>query len=700
MNIYLFVIFFTFLLATLYWYFFFKRNINKEWLFMFLYLLFSAIWMVFYYIYFSSIDDVVLLKTLSKVWYWSWIPCVFSFLLFIKYFKKNEAIAFDKSMGFMLFVYVSLMIIYCYTDLIIEWVVFDNSYWIYREIYWPLYPITYVFYGFFLVWIIPITKNRLLLLSSLDKKRLINIVFSTFMTIASLVVLQLILPLFWIWIFERQVIVIYLIYILYIYQTFRKYYFSTLFYWFWRISAFFLSAFFAIGLLSFIKYTLSQLELWNFHNYWNIDTTYNNSIDAVLVIIMYSMFHRFFSKIFLNDSWINKLKDDLNDFKKNISQITNFQKLNRIIQNEICWLFKAKNSYLIFFNEANLSAFQYFFETNKKNPLFINDAVFIEDTIEDKDRELFRGELNPDMYLIFPLYNPKNKCIWVFVLWWKLFGDFYTKSEIDLLISFTFFLEIHIKYIRTYTEMIDLSRNLDSRVDQKTIEYNSLINKQKEFISMISHEIRSPIWSTIFQVDSIINDIDNKKSSLMDTRNSIHNIWDQLANIWELLKKLFSVQYFDTRDVILLKEKVLIWNLLEKEFDIYSRMYENITFIKNISPAVWFVNIDKIHFHQVITNLLENAIKFADPIDPIIIIECECIEWEKFRINIEDNGPWYWDIDPSVLFEKYAKGQHSKLWLWMWLYLCKRIVTMHSWDIVIHHGKILKWASFVIEVPI
>jgi signal transduction histidine kinase len=49
--------------------------------------------------------------------------------------------------------------------------------------------------------------------------------------------------------------------------------------------------------------------------------------------------------------------------------------------------------------------------------------------------------------------------------------------------------------------------NLDKKVDEKTIEYNNLINKQKEFISMISHEIRSPISSAIFQSDSMIDDL-------------------------------------------------------------------------------------------------------------------------------------------------------------------------------------------------
>lgn len=120
------------------------------------------------------------------------------------------------------------------------------------------------------------------------------------------------------------------------------------------------------------------------------------------------------------------------------------------------------------------------------------------------------------------------------------------------------FLALHIKYLSTYKKIQDYSLQLDQRIDDKTIEYNDLINQQKEFISMISHEIRSPIGSTIFQLDNLMDDIDTRKISPIDFKKNIQNISEQLMNIGELLKKLFSIQYFDTRDVVLLKEKIQI----------------------------------------------------------------------------------------------------------------------------------------------
>lgn len=218
----------------------------------------------------------------------------------------------------------------------------------------------------------------------------------------------------------------------------------------------------------------------------------------------------------------------------------------------------------------------------------------------------------------------------------KPLGDFYTINEIDILQELVSFLELQMKYIKTYGQIRDLSVNLDKKVDEKTMEYNNLINRQKEFISVISHEIKSPIASAIFQADSILDEID--KGIAPDAlKSEVSMLNDQLIRTGDLLAKLFSIQYFDTNHVTLFREKVQISRMLETEYEVYSRMHENIAFINKISPDMGFVEVDRIQFQQVITNLLGNAVKFLDKPNPTISLSAEKKD-RKLEISIEDNG--------------------------------------------------------------
>jgi signal transduction histidine kinase len=58
-----------------------------------------------------------------------------------------------------------------------------------------------------------------------------------------------------------------------------------------------------------------------------------------------------------------------------------------------------------------------------------------------------------------------------------------------------------------YLNIQELNVNLDKKIDEKTIEYNILLNKQNDFIAMASHEIKSPLGSCIFQLDYLIEEL-------------------------------------------------------------------------------------------------------------------------------------------------------------------------------------------------
>lgn len=269
--------------------------------------------------------------------------------------------------------------------------------------------------------------------------------------------------------------------------------------------------------------------------------------------------------------------------------------------------------------------------------------------------------------------------------------------ELDAMKDLVFFLEHHIKYLKSFEKIRELSLNLDKKIDEKTIEYNNLINKQKEFIAMISHEIRSPVTSAIFQADSMLDDLNaGNISSLKPELEILNSI---LLKIWDLTTKLFAVQYYDTHNVALYVEEISIVNLLKNEIEVQSHINEDVNFIDRVNIDIGFLKIDKVQFRQVIENLISNAVKFTKGKEGII-----CVTGYKTNtsliVKIEDNGDGFDGIQIEELFDKYSKWNSNMMWLGMWLYLCKKIISMHQGTIHAGFSQEFWWAEFIIEIPI
>jgi K+-sensing histidine kinase KdpD len=268
-----------------------------------------------------------------------------------------------------------------------------------------------------------------------------------------------------------------------------------------------------------------------------------------------------------------------------------------------------------------------------------------------------------------------------------------------LLINITFF-EIIFCYLKRKLIWKENNFNiLNKIVNNKTLQLHTLVNNQKDFISLISHEIKWPIWTSIFQVSCLLDEIKDWNYSEKYIKREIWLLNKQLLKIWDLTNKLFSIEKYEIWKIILRKEKININDLLLYEVAILQKKNPNINFITNIDINIWFLELDKVQIIQVIDNLLNNAVKFSlkDNLKPQIIILTYLKEKSIF-IEIEDNWQEFKNINISNLFEKHETWKWTSIWLWIWLYLCKKIINWHNWEIYAINSKKIWWAKFVIKL--
>jgi len=702
MSIYLLLYFIVGSLIAFIWIYTFKKYWKYSyWKYFFASTFSFFTWLIIYLLSFTITYDKDILLIFSRLLYSIFLLWLYFMLFFIILFNnKNNYL----SKIHIIIVILSLLflIIWVFTPFIIEDLKYSTSKNIYIEKYWILYFLNAILYLISPFLIIIFSYIKLKKLNTINKIRLkyISLWFLTFCLSEWLILV--VFPLFNIWILQKQQILFFIPFIIWTWYSINRYHFINIRIWIWKIITYLLSILLAI-LSTFLIYKsfyyYYKSYAWNLNLiFWKQteDLSEGDLILYILIsILLFILFNKIINNLFKYDTPLNTIINKINRLKQEIPFITNLSDLNKYLETKFKKIFNVK--YLeIKLNISKSSEINKYFSENKLNNLFINDTVFIEEN-KNKFNSKLKEEINTDSYLIFPIKNNKNKLVGTFNIWSKSFKDSYYSEEIELLREFICFLEWHIKYMWIYSEINNLNLYLDQKVDKKTIEYNTLINKQREFIWYISHEVKTPIANSIFQIDCMINDTQDwnyNKDSILKWLNIINS---GLLKSWNLLNKLFEIEKYDINKCKLFKEKVNVNKLLEEEIDIFKKINTSTYFNLDINKKEILLNLDIIQFTQVIDNLINNAIQFSDKEKPIINVEY-FLKSEYIYIVIEDNWTWLKNIDIKSIFDKYATWEGSSVWLWMWLYLCKKIVELHWWTIKADKSKTLWWAKFTIKL--
>ncbi len=207
---------------------------------------------------------------------------------------------------------------------------------------------------------------------------------------------------------------------------------------------------------------------------------------------------------------------------------------------------------------------------------------------------------------------------------------------------------------------------------------------QKEFINVASHELRTPIQPILGLSEVLHAKIkDTEQRQLLDT------ITRNAKRLQRLTDDILDVTKIESQSLKLNKERCNLNDVITNVIDdmIINREFkkENNNGDDNIKleyrPKDIFVEVDRVRVTQVISNLLNNAIKFTKEGKITITIEKKDNE-EVAVISIKDTGI---GIDSEVfpkLFSKFASKSYQGTGLG--LFICKSIVEAHD-------GKI--WAE-------
>jgi len=249
-----------------------------------------------------------------------------------------------------------------------------------------------------------------------------------------------------------------------------------------------------------------------------------------------------------------------------------------------------------------------------------------------------------------------------------------------------------------------------NKTNESLIESNSLLasankqleihdNMQKEFINVAAHELRTPIMPILGEAELIENDISDNESARI-SREQISSIIRNAKRLDRLAADILDVTNIEGKSLKLNKTTFDIDDILSQLVTEYSRQIEkDVAKNKKIKisyePLHVMVFADNYRITQVISNIINNAIKFTDQGFITIIGNADSAE---LTIKISDTGK---GIDNEIinrLFDKFVS--RSEQGTGLGLFISKNIIEAHGGRIIGFNNENGTGATFVIVLPL
>jgi PAS domain S-box-containing protein len=232
-------------------------------------------------------------------------------------------------------------------------------------------------------------------------------------------------------------------------------------------------------------------------------------------------------------------------------------------------------------------------------------------------------------------------------------------------------MEVHAKMIRRRgQEFIQwIQRDITERLQ--------LEEMRSDLISMIFHDLRSPLGNIISSLDVVAASLPPGS----DTEQSLITIANRSAlRMSRLVDSLLDLRRLEAGQMQLTKEQVDIGTLAVEAIEQVNPLAEgkNIRLMKEVAPRLPMVDVDVDMIRRVIINLLENAVKYT-PGEGAVTVNAKSGA-KEMTIAVKDTGPGIPPGEHQRIFSKFARLQREAApkGLGLGLAFCKLAVEAHG----------------------
>ena len=226
---------------------------------------------------------------------------------------------------------------------------------------------------------------------------------------------------------------------------------------------------------------------------------------------------------------------------------------------------------------------------------------------------------------------------------------------------------------------------------------------KNDFINNMTHELKTPISSISLAAQMLGDDSVAKSPQMQKHLGGIIN--DESKRLRFLVEKVLQMSMFDRKSVSFKKKELDLNELLEQIASTFSLRVEHtggkiFMEIEAVDSAIY---VDEVHFQNAITNLMDNAVKYRKPEQPLNLYIRTWNEKGRLCFSIRDNGLGIKKENVKKIFDKFYRvhtgNVHDVKGFGLGLAYVKRIIDLHEGEIKCE-SELGKGTTFSISLPI
>ena len=230
-------------------------------------------------------------------------------------------------------------------------------------------------------------------------------------------------------------------------------------------------------------------------------------------------------------------------------------------------------------------------------------------------------------------------------------------------------------------ELVSEIKDYDSKRKSEFSEMKKLESFRREFIGNLAHEIKTPLFTSQSYILTLLDGALKDENVNIKYLKTASKAIDRLNLI---VKDLDLITKIESGESILNKNKFDIINLTENVFEMleFTAKKKKIKLTVNKDKGLETkVNADKEKIEQVLTNLIDNSIKYGKDNGTTEIV-IQSLNEDKIIVRVTDNGVGFKKENYTRIFERFFRvdrsGSRSAGGSGLGLAIVKHIIDAHD----------------------